>query len=178
MVQEPSKEHKPHFVNLLIGHYYQIHGFILTMVPNRTDAEDILQNTVMQMWERFEDFEPGTNFLAWSLTLARFQVLTHRKTAQRSKIRFTETTLDLLAQDNMTLSQQTNARHEALQSCMKKLPTKDRELLNLRFTSSYSVKQMAEQMKVSIKVIYRQLSKTKALLLNCIDRTLAQQGIR
>ncbi len=176
MVQEPSKEHKPHFVNLLISHYYQIHGFILTMVPNRTDAEDILQNTVMQMWERFEDFQPGTNFQAWALTLAKYQVLTHRKKNQRSKIRFSENTLDLLAEESVWVSQQVNDRHEALQICMKKLTSKDRDLLNLKFNSSYSVKQLAHKMEVSINVIYRQLSRVKGLLLDCIDRTLAQQG--
>ncbi len=177
MVQVVSKQHKPHFVNLLISHYYQIHNFILTLVPNRTDAEDILQNTVLQMWERFEDFEMGTNFLAWALTLARFQVLTHQKAAQRSRIRFTDTTLDLLVEENLSISQDTSARHEALQACLNKLPPKDLEFLKLRFASSFSVKQMAQKLEVSIHVIYRQLSKIKALLYNCIDRTLAQQGL-
>lgn len=177
MVQKPSNIFKPHFVNLLINHYYQIHGFILTMVPNQADAEDILQNTVLQMWERFEDFEPGTNFLAWALTMARFQVMTHQKTKQRSKVRFTETTLDILATENLSLAQQTNTRHEALQVCLKKLSSKDSELLNMRFGANASVRQMAQTLNLSVHAVYRQLSRIKAVLFDCIDRTLTQRGL-
>ncbi len=168
---------KPHFVSLLTANYYQIHAFILTMVPNKTDAEDILQNTIMYMWKHFKDYEPGTRFLSWAVTIAKFQVLTYRKTTKRSKIHLSETALDLIAEENMKISSQTDQRYEALQKCLKKLPDEELDFLKKRFMYGNSVRKIADDIGASLNVVYKRISRIKGILLDCIRRTLASQEI-
>jgi len=167
---------KPHFVSLLTANYYLIHGFILTMVPNKTDAEDILQNTIVYMWEHFGDFKPGTRFLSWAVTIARFQVLTYRKAMTRSKIHLSETALDLIAEENVKLFTQADERYEALQKCLKKLPERELDFLKKRFMQDSSVRAIAEDIGASLNVVYKRLARIKGLLLDCIRQTLARQG--
>lgn len=174
---QDNENGKPHFVSLLTANYYQIHAFVLTMVPNKTDAEDILQNTIMYMWKHFKDFELGTRFLSWAVTIAKFQVLTYRKTLKRSKIHLSDTALDLIAEENMKLSSQTDQRYEALQKCLKKLPEEELDFLKKRFMYGNSVRKIAEDIGSSLNVVYKRISKIKGILLDCVRRTLASQGV-
>jgi len=172
-----SASGKQHFVSLLTAHYYQVHGFILTMVPNKTDAEDVLQNTIIYMWEHFNDFNPGTRFSAWAVTIAKFQVLTYRKKQTRSKLHFSEKAIDLIAAEHTRLSTQVDDRHEALQKCLEKLPQPDFDFLKKRFMRGLSVQKLADEIGTSMNVVYKKLSRLKGLLLNCVQRTLASQGL-
>jgi RNA polymerase sigma-70 factor (ECF subfamily) len=174
---QDNENSKPHFVSLLTANYYQIHAFILTMVPNKTDSEDILQNTIMYMWKHFEDFDPGTRFLSWAVTIAKFQVLTYRKTIKRSKIQFSDTALELIADENMKISAQTDQRYEALQKCLKKLPDDELDFLKKRFMYGNSVKKIADDIGASLNVVYKRITKIKGILVDCVRRTLAGQGI-
>jgi RNA polymerase sigma-70 factor (ECF subfamily) len=167
---------KPHFVSLLTANYYLIHGFILTMVPNKTDAEDILQNTIMYMWEHFGDFRPGTRFFSWAVTIAKFHVLTYRKAMTRSKIHLSDTALDLIAKENVELFTQADERYEALQKCLKKLPEREVDFLKKRFMHGDSVRKIADDIGASLNVVYKQLARIKGMLLNCIRQTIASQG--
>ena len=45
-------------------------AFVFSMAPNRNDAEELLQETRVVLWEKFDDFAPGTNFLAWAYSIA------------------------------------------------------------------------------------------------------------
>ena len=168
---------KPHFVSLLTTNYYQIHSFIMTMVPNKADAEDILQNTFIYMWEHFGDYSPGTRFLSWAATIAKFQVLTYRKTRTRSKIQLSENALDLIAEENLRLSTQMDERYEALQRCLKKLPEEESDFLKKRFMQGNTVKKIAEDIGASLNVVYKRLSKIKGMLLNCVRQVIMSKGL-
>lgn len=172
-----NESRKPHFVSLLTANYYQIHSFILTMVPNKADAEDILQNTIMFMWEHFEDFKTGTRFLSWAVTVAKFQVLTYRKAVTRSKIHLSEMALDLIAEESAKLCTQVDERYEALQKCLKKLPKRETDFLKKRFMHGDSIRKIADDIGTSLNVVYKRLARLKAILLNCIRWTIASQGV-
>ncbi len=57
-------------------------GWLSTSIPSYTvtaDAEDILQLTKLQLWHIFDQFEQGTNFLAWARQVAFYQMLNFRR---------------------------------------------------------------------------------------------------
>ena len=67
------------FMRHLMGNEHRIYGFILSLVHNWSDADDLLQDVTAIMWRKFDLYEPGTNFCAWALKIARFEVLNFRK---------------------------------------------------------------------------------------------------
>jgi RNA polymerase sigma-70 factor (ECF subfamily) len=167
-----SKE-KASFVDLLTANYYRIHAFVLSMVPNDADADDIMQETATLMWKNFDRFEPGTNFVAWAVTIAKFQVMRYQKDRSRSRIVLSEKTHDLLIEDNKHLEHQMQARFQALQKCIKHLPQKDQEFLQLRYSQGASAKTVARLIGASVGAVYRHGSRLMDLLLRCIRQTLA-----
>ncbi len=59
------------FLDLLATHEAQLLGFLCAIVPGFQDAEDVFQQTVLTMWQKFGDFELGTNFVAWGCRIGR-----------------------------------------------------------------------------------------------------------
>jgi RNA polymerase sigma-70 factor len=110
------------FMRLFLESERRVFGFILSLVPHWADAEDVLQETVAVMWRKFEEFEPNTDFLAWAVTVARFQVLCHRKKQQRSRVRFSDQTLEALADRLIAFNETSDRRLDALWHCLGLLP--------------------------------------------------------
>jgi len=91
-VQNGSSQNEE-FVRLLLIYQKRIYGFILAMVPNYADAEDLFQQVVMIMCRRFGEFEAGTSFLAWALQIARYELNNIRKTQRRRSVQFSSETM-------------------------------------------------------------------------------------
>src|ERR1041385_5597203 len=60
---------------LFVKHQLAVRAFILSLEPNFTDAEDLLQEVFLVITRKANDFEEGTNFFAWACTIARFKLL-------------------------------------------------------------------------------------------------------
>src|SRR5688572_24110640 len=75
-VNEAIPEDPRERVNALFVQFSpEVRGFILALMPNVSRADDIFQETFLTVSRKAADFRPGTNFLAWACTIARFKVL-------------------------------------------------------------------------------------------------------
>ena len=54
---------KDEYIGYFIKYNNQLFNFILTLVPNYSDAEDILQKSASIMWEKFDTYQRDTFFL-------------------------------------------------------------------------------------------------------------------
>ena len=72
------------FVSLLVPNQRRIQAFILMLVPNISDADDIYQETLTEMWNKFSTFQEGTDFVAWAITIVQF----HLKQYNQRSIKF------------------------------------------------------------------------------------------
>lgn len=168
-----SDERLQQFTTLFSTHQRQLHIYITGLVFSPSDAYDILQDTNLVLWENFERFELGTNFLAWARKIAFHRVLRFRD----SKVRRT-TIIDphLLESYAIRSSEQPSelieARQEALRGCLQKLRSQDRVLIEKRYKSTTSVKGMAEELGRSENGISQSLRRIRKTLKECITQSL------
>lgn len=79
---------KKAFQHLYTAYYSALLAIILRIVKNQDDAEDLLQDTYVKVWQRFDNYDPqrGTLF-TWLLNVARntaLSALSRRKVAYSS----------------------------------------------------------------------------------------------
>ena len=55
-----SSEAQKQLMLLMTQHQRRIFGYLYTLVPDRHDAEDLLQETSLVICEKFHEFRPGT----------------------------------------------------------------------------------------------------------------------
>lgn len=140
------------------------------MVPNFNDADDIMQETSATMWERKEDFESGTDFVAWGRRIAYFKVLDYRKRIQRTrKVVFSEEMFNVIKDTFSSQANVTDGYIQGLSDCIQKLRANDKHLINLRYSLGLTVKNLSQRLNSSTRSIYYSL-RIQGLLLECMER--------
>jgi len=163
------------FIRLFAANQRRIYGFVAAMVPNADDADDVFQNISAGLWQKFDRFEPGTNFAAWGLQFARYAVLKHFETQRRRKrLVFADEVLELVADEATAANKELDPRHEALRSCIERLPARSRELVRVRYEAGVGTcKEVARRLDRSVEAVYKALSRIHQRLLECVERVLA-----
>jgi len=87
MVNQQS-ERSEQFVRLLAECERRLFAYILALVWNVHDAEDMYQQTALELWRKFDEYQPGTNFAQWAFTIARLLVSNFHRTQRRRKAFF------------------------------------------------------------------------------------------
>ncbi len=163
------------FGRLLIQHQRRIYGFIRSLVPNQADAEDLLQETASVLWQKFPEFQPGSNFLAWAFSVARYQVMNFVKNAKRDPLRFSEEFVEAVSVDTMAQSARLERLEEILAGCWAKLRAEDQRLMAARHYEEATAKTLAERLGRPLKTIYGTLNRIRRDLIECAQRTLSKE---
>ncbi|MEM7231415.1 MAG: sigma-70 family RNA polymerase sigma factor [Planctomycetota bacterium] len=163
------------FLRLFLQHERRIFSFILGLVPNWNDAEDMLQDTATTLWEKYDDFETGTNFHAWALTVARYKVLEYRKKKRRDLI-FEDGLFETISDSLATQAEKSELRFDALRQCLSNLDAKDRELIRLRYRPDATTRSVAEGVGRTTNAVYKTLNRVHRQLLLCVRNSLAREA--
>jgi RNA polymerase sigma-70 factor (ECF subfamily) len=158
----------------------RLYAYILTLLPHRADADDVLQEASLVMWDKFDAHNPPGDFAAWGCRIAYFKVLDWYKKSQRSRVLFSQEMLERVAETavEQAATLQLDARREALDACVGKLRPADRELLVRRFAEGATTQSTAGQLGRSVDAVYKALAKIRQALFDCVTRALAQEGKR
>ncbi|MDB2685764.1 sigma-70 family RNA polymerase sigma factor [Mariniblastus sp.] len=164
------------FIQLLMENERRIYAFIRSMLGNATDTEDVLQETSIVLWEKFDGFDQADgNFIVWSFKIAFYVAQNFRRKQGRSKVIFSDHVFDAVADKTEQMFDQLDQRHEVLSHCVEKLTPKDQGLLRLRYDFNNSIEMTAEKSGRTIAAVYKALSRVRAALHQCINRTIEAQ---
>lgn len=165
------------FLALFASSQRSLHAYILALVLDPNVAADILQETNIVLWQKFDQFQSGTNFFAWAREIARISVLRHRQSTSSRIALVDPEVLDSLA---IKLAEQAptliDERQEALDECLKKLEDSDRKLILARYEPGASVAAMAEVLTRPTNSVSQSLSRIRRSLLECTNRRLRSVG--
>jgi RNA polymerase sigma-70 factor, ECF subfamily len=164
------------FVRLLGQNQRRLFLYVMSMVPNWNEAEEIIQETNLVLWRAFDQFQPGSNFVAWACKVAFHQVLAWRKRQRRDRLEFSEAFLEAVAEEAAACSDALEERSQALAGCIAKLPPTHRDLLRLRYSDGLGVDVIARQMGRTVEAVYRSLSRIRHALHQCVTQTLTPES--
>ena len=154
-----------------------MHAYIFSLVWNPADADDILQETNIVLLKKAAEYDTNRKFLPWALTIARFQALAGLKRRQRLRFVFDDALTMFLADDAAREDSILEARRLALATCLQKLPAASRDLLVRRYEPKAVVGDMAAALGLSLKTLSDRLRRIRQKLLDCINRTLAEEAL-
>lgn len=174
-----EKDRSTEFLTLLTQHERALGLYVYGLVSPATDADDVLQQTKMVMWRSFDQFEEGTNFLAWARKVAFHQILTYRRQRKREHLPLSEETLEAIGLEVAKLSDDGgDLRREALRECVRRLPEEQRQLVLMRYFEDMEVDQVANKIGSTPGAVYRALSRVRHTLLECVERRMENEKRR
>ena len=153
-----------------------IRRFVRSLLPTWTDTDEVVQQTALVIWRKFDQYDPETHFMKWACVIARFEALAYRRKMARDRHVFREDVMELMADEG--IEETIDARQpmrEALQSCLQSLPEKQRRFLMLAYTPGVKTKQLAEEAGSTAPAFYMRLKRLRRKLMECVESKTEQQ---
>ena len=74
------------FEAVVLEHFHTLYSTALRLTRNPSEAQDLVQETLLKAYRFFDRFEPGTNVKAWLFTILRNTYInTYRKTVRQQE---------------------------------------------------------------------------------------------
>jgi RNA polymerase sigma-70 factor (ECF subfamily) len=172
---EKSKEETRHerFLCQLMPAQKRIYGFIRTMVLTQSDTDDLMQETAMVMWSKFDDSESIADFAAWGIRIARYRILKFREKQHSRRIRFSNEAFEQILERYGTVIENMDDRLKALENCVAKLNEHEGQLIQMRYGQNLSIKKIAERVDRPVHGMYKAMARIHNIIQRCVNHTLA-----
>uniref|UniRef100_A0A7C4LM83 Sigma-70 family RNA polymerase sigma factor n=1 Tax=Schlesneria paludicola TaxID=360056 RepID=A0A7C4LM83_9PLAN len=163
-------------VQEIARHQSRLRGFVRCLLVRSNDVDDVLQEINAVLWEKADEFQPGTDFWGWASQIARFKVLNHIRKLGRERLVFDDAILEQLAEIAACKLSQFDQRRAALDHCLQQLPPPQRKLLDLRYTAGHTIELIGESIGRPAGSVRQALYRIRTALQACIERQLATGG--
>ena len=172
-----NAERTGRFAQLLHESRRDLFAFIYSLVQHHADTEDVFQQTTLVLWNKFDDFVPGTNFAAWATRVAHLTARDFLRTRRRSIPCFSDELLESIAGAYRPLGTDGNAmRSEALAKCLEKLSGRDRKLVECCYSRDRDFAAIADAESRTVAAVYQAICRIRKNLYHCVVRTLAMES--
>lgn len=166
------------FVRLLAKTERRLNTYILTLVANYADADEIVQETHVRLWQEREKYQPGTNFAAWASKVAYYEVLSWRNRTKRRPLVFDDRLVEQLSDELQPFNNAAEARQRALGECLGELSERSRALLQRVYANGEKTKDVAASLQRTADSVYKTIQRLRHSLRVCIEQRLAEEEVR
>jgi RNA polymerase sigma-70 factor (ECF subfamily) len=165
------------FVLELTASQGRLYGYLVTLLGSIHDARDVLQATNLVLWQKMNEFRPGTDFGAWARRCAYFQARAFLRDRKRDRHVFDEDLLQVLAEEESEEGD-SEIRELVLRDCLSQLPQKQAELILERYMEGSSIARMCDRFRKKESALKMTLMRIRQALWVCMESKLreAEQG--
>jgi RNA polymerase sigma-70 factor (ECF subfamily) len=172
----PEGNETERFMALYSCHQKRLYLYTVTLLCGAADAEDVLQEASLVLWQKFGQYQEGTNFFAWACRTVRNKAMEYCRNRRKGgrAVRLLDPDVldhwaDLAAEE---IDRFGDSYRGILVDCMERLDPADQELLRQRYTEVIPVQAMAAAMGRSPNAVSQSLGRVRQLLFDCINRKL------
>ena len=145
-------------------------AYIISLLANTSDADDILQETNHYLVKNQDQFQLGTNFKAWAFRVAYFRVKSHiRDRGRHGTVGFSEAFLDQIASTSNNYLAQSENRMTQLHQCISNLKAKEQNLVRKHYFEKQSMVALAAIFKRPTNTLHKSISRIRQKLKACIE---------
>ena len=150
----------------VVGLIPALRAFAWSLSHNGSDADDLVQDTLIKAWTNRDKFEPGTNLRAWLFTILRN---TYYTAVLRRRREVRDETGEYAGMLKTPATQEWSVAMRSLQAALQKLPAEHREALILVGAAGLSYEEAAEICGCALGTIKSRVNRARARLLKVMD---------
>ena len=164
-------------MRLALQHRERIWAYLMALSKDPNKAEDLFQETYLVIIEKSAQFQPGTDFLAWALKIAKYKFLA---SVDPQRNRHMQMESEVLEQTMLTPTERPGSdaeQREALAFCVEQLGPAARKAIQLRYRDGLKAAEIAEQISTTTNALYVMLSRVRQALQECVKERLRAEGL-
>lgn len=177
MIEPTMEKHKDQlnddeFMRLMLESERELLRYVMALVPDREDSRDVVQETLIALWKKRAKYDPAFPFVPWACRFAMNEIRLHRRRDSRWRWIQDDQLIEMLFSRRQELAQKLDARKEHLRTCLEKLPTRQRNVVEGYYFREEPVEDVAERLNASSDAVYKMLQRVRQALFDCVTRSL------
>ena len=165
------------FLSLFLRSEREIFRYVAALVPNVADAEDIVQQTALTLWEKFEAYDPSQPFTPWACRFALNKARQWIERRQRWQALLEGGLAEELALRREELRPELDARLKHLEGCLNQLPEEQRSLVEGYYHRRDAIEKLADHSGRTVAATYKTLQRVRQALQLCIENATKPEGM-
>lgn len=166
------------FLTLFLRSEREVFRYVAALVPNVADAEDIVQQTALALWEKFDAYDPTQPFTPWACRFALNVTRRWIERQQRWRTLLAHGLAEELARRREELEPERERRLAHLERCVAKLPDDQQGLLRGYYYERKNVETLAVEMQRTVDATYKLLQRVRQALQRCVETAARQEEAR
>jgi RNA polymerase sigma-70 factor (ECF subfamily) len=158
------------FLRLFLPSERELFRYVAALVPDVGDAEEIVQQTAVELWKKFDQYDPRQPFTPWACRFAINIVKQWVAGRQRWQSLLERGLAEELATRRDQLRPRFEGRLSHLDQCLEKLPSEQREIVEAYYFRRQGIDVIASETQRSVEAVYKTLQRVRLLLRQCIER--------
>ncbi len=160
------------FMRLFLAAERELLRYVMALVPNVSDARDVVQETAVALWRASEKYDPSKPFVPWACRFALNEARLHLRTELRRRRLIEEDVAAMLDERRVEMAAPLDARREHLRDCLRRLTEDQRRLVRGYYFEEESIEALAASFNRGAEAVYKSLQRTRQVLQQCIERKL------
>jgi RNA polymerase sigma-70 factor (ECF subfamily) len=176
--QNPNQDQTRHelFLRQFTAQEPALRAFVRSLVPRVADANDVMQEVAVVLWQKYGEWACGEDFRRWAFGVARFKVLAWQRDRMRDRNVFGTDLIELLATEAEIDANRLERQREALRFCLEKLPSDQRRLVDAAYAPGGRIDELARRIGRTPMAVYKQLHRIRIALVDCTRGVLQKEG--
>jgi RNA polymerase sigma-70 factor (ECF subfamily) len=175
---ENQHDNTRRFVALIGAYDRKLFAYVLALVPNFADAEELTQQVRLRLWQQFDEYDPQKDFGAWAKTIAYYLILAHRKSSMQRRIQFSTEAVEAIALEVNRQTDRDDDRNWAMQECLGKMDESKRRLLMHYYSTGNTLREIAAEVGRSFDAVRHSILRTRMVLADCVQRVMRREEVR
>jgi len=160
---------------LFARHQVRVYRFVLRLVGNTAQAEDLISEVFLDVWRHADRFEGRSAVSTWLLAIARFKALSSMRRKPDEELDEEAAGAIEDTSDSPEATLQKKDKGAALRKCLQKLSPEHREVIDLVYYHEKSVEEAANiigipEATVKTRMFYARKKLSELLKASGIDR--------
>jgi RNA polymerase sigma-70 factor (ECF subfamily) len=164
------------FLKVFLANEREVYRYVAALVPHFGDAQEIVQQTAVVLWEKFDQYDASRPFAPWACRFALNVTRQWMARRKRWKTLLDGELIEELAMRREQLRPEFDARLTHLEGCLQKLPEKQRGLVNGYYFEQSSVETLSGNAHWTVDAVYKALQRIRRLLRECIERSVQEEA--
>ena len=167
---EPNSNLKnTNFLAYYTKHEPAIRAYVRSGIYNHHDVADLMQKVAIIAWNKFDQFKDREeNFGKWMMVIAKYEIMSFRRKAQKMDVPICDQVMQKILDQGANEYDSGKEHWQALQLCTQKLKAAERELLDVAYNSSTSIKDFAKETNKTSQSLYQKLNRIRTALTSCV----------
>jgi RNA polymerase sigma-70 factor (ECF subfamily) len=160
------------FTGLFLQSEREVYRYVMSIVPNMADAQDVVQETAVALWRKRELYDSDQPFTPWACRFALNEAREFIRRKSKLNAFMTDDLAELICKKKST--EQSKHKQSDLLGCVAKLEPQHKSLIEKYYFKQVNIEKISGTSGRSAEALYKSLQRIRRQLLACMRNQTAQ----